>query len=87
MRGRVFLGQQGNFAVVVVEAGVAVGLVSSVVVVVAAAEVFKKKNREIESFKKIREIEIFLDYYLLLLLMYLMLWLWLSLLKLWLILL
>ena len=86
MHGRVFLGQQGNFAVVVVEAGVAVGLVSSVVVV-AAAEVFKKKNREIESFKKIREIEIFLDYYLLLLLMYLMLWLWLSLLKLWLILL
>ena len=86
MRGRVFLGQQGNFAVVAVEAGVAVGLVSSVVVVVAAAEVFKKKIREIESFKKIREIEIFLDYYLLLL-MYLMLWLWLSLLKLWLILL
>ena len=31
--------QQGNFAVVVVEAGVAVGLVSSVAVVVAAAEV------------------------------------------------
>ena len=86
MRGQVFLGQQGNFAVVAVEAGVAVGLVSSVVVVVAAAEVFKKKIREIESFKKIREIEIFLDYYLLLL-MYLMLWLWLSLLKLWLILL
>ena len=86
MRGQVFLGQQGNFAVVAVEAGVAVGLVSSVVVVVAAAEVFKKKIREIESFKKIREIEIFLDYYLLLL-MYLMLWVWLSLLKLWLILL
>ena len=85
MRGQVFLGQQGNFAVVAVEAGAAVGLVSSVVVV-AAAEVFKKKIREIESFKKIREIEIFLDYYLLLL-MYLMLWLWLSLLKLWLILL
>ena len=37
MRGRVFPGQQGNFAVVVVEAGVAVGLVSSVVVVAAAA--------------------------------------------------